>query len=81
MNVLLNLLWFLFGGFLVFFAYLLGGIILYSDQPVKVGDFCKFGSQRGTVEAVGLRSVKIRTLDRTVVAVVSDHGEFARAGA
>ena len=28
MSVLLNLIWFILGGFLVFFAYLLGGIIL-----------------------------------------------------
>ena len=25
----------------------IGGIILYADQPVKVGDFCKFGRRRG----------------------------------
>jgi MscS family membrane protein len=47
----------------------IGGIILYTDQPVKVGDFCRFGDKRGTVEDVGLRSVKVRTLDRTVVTV------------
>jgi MscS family membrane protein len=54
----------------------LGGIILYTDQPVKVGDLCKFGSQRGTVEDVGLRSVKIRTLDRTIITV--PNGDFAK---
>jgi MscS family membrane protein len=47
----------------------IGGIILYADQPVKVGDVCRFGDRRGTIEDVGLRSVKIRTLDRTVVTV------------
>ncbi len=47
----------------------IGGIILYADQPVKVGDFCKFGERRGVVEDVGLRSVKIRTIDRTIVTV------------
>jgi len=54
----------------------IGGIILYADQPVKVGDICKFGSRRGTVEDVGLRSVKIRTLDRTVVTV--PNADFAK---
>ena len=54
----------------------IGGIILYADQPVKVGDFCKFGNRRGVVEDVGLRSVKIRTLDRTIVAV--PNADFAR---
>jgi len=54
----------------------IGGIILYADQPVKVGDVCRFGSKRGTVEDVGLRSVKIRTLDRTIVTV--PNADFAK---
>ncbi len=54
----------------------IGGIILYADQPVKVGDFCKFGDRRGMVEDVGLRSVKIRTLDRTVVTI--PNADFAK---
>ena len=36
---------------------------------MRVGDTCRFGDRKGTVEEVGLRSVKIRTLDRTVVTV------------
>ena len=48
---------------------LFGGIMLYADRPVHVGDFCKFGGQVGTVEEIGLRSTRIRTLDRTVVSV------------
>ncbi len=54
----------------------IGGIILYADQPVRVGDLCKFGNNRGIVEDVGLRSVKIRTLDRTVVTV--PNADFAK---
>jgi small-conductance mechanosensitive channel len=54
----------------------IGGIILYADQPVKVGDVCRFGNLRGTVEDVGLRSVKIRTLDRTIVTV--PNADFAK---
>ncbi len=54
----------------------IGGIILYTDQPVRVGDVCKFGARRGTVEDVGLRSVKIRTLDRTIVTV--PNADFAK---
>lgn len=53
-----------------------GGIILYADRPVKVGDFCKFGDMLGTVEAIGLRSTKIRALDRTLVTV--QNSEFAQ---
>ena len=54
----------------------IGGIILYTDRPVKVGDFCKFGERRGVVEDVGLRSVKIRTIDRTIVTV--PNADFAK---
>jgi MscS family membrane protein len=46
-----------------------GGIALVVDQPVRVGDFCKFGDSVGTVQDIGLRSTRIRTLDRTVISV------------
>ena len=46
-----------------------GGLSLVADQPVRVGDFCKFGTQQGTVEDIGLRSTRVRTLDRTVVTI------------
>lgn len=46
---------------------LIGGIILYIDQPVRVGDFCSFGDKSGTVESIGVRSTRIRALDRTVI--------------
>src|SRR5579875_1681146 len=49
--------------------YLFGGVSLISDRPVLVGDFCQFGGQVGTVEDIGLRSTRIRTLDRTLVTV------------
>ena len=48
---------------------LFGGILIISDQPVRVGDFCKVGNVTGTIEGIGLRSTRIRTLDRTVVSV------------
>lgn len=54
----------------------IGGIILYADRPVKVGDFCKFGGMVGTVEEIGLRSTKVRGLDRTLVTV--QNSEFAQ---
>ena len=52
---------------------LFGGIMLTSDQPVRVGDFCRFGDQVGTVEDIGLRSTRIRTPDRTLVSVPNGH--------
>jgi len=48
---------------------LFGGVTLVADQPVRVGDFCRFGDRVGTVEEVGLRSTRVRTLDRTVVTI------------
>ncbi|MGH6917175.1 MAG: mechanosensitive ion channel family protein [Geminicoccaceae bacterium] len=48
---------------------LVGGLTLIADQPVRVGDFCRFGQTLGTVEDIGMRSTRIRTLDRTVVTV------------
>jgi MscS family membrane protein len=48
---------------------LLGGVMVVADQPVRVGDFCRFGDKMGTVEDVGIRSTRIRTLDRTVISV------------
>ncbi len=53
----------------------IGGITLFADKPIDVGDFCSFGDRLGVVEAIGLRSVKIRSLDRTVVTV--PNAEFA----
>ena len=46
-----------------------GAITLYASQPVKVGDFCRAGSHLGTVEEIGLRATKIRTLERSVVTI------------
>src|SRR5262249_42431664 len=48
---------------------LFGGLSLIADQPVRVGDMCRFGSQQGTVEDIGLRSTRVRTLDRSVVTI------------
>jgi MscS family membrane protein len=48
---------------------LFGGVSLSLDQPIRVGDFCRYGTGMGTVEDVGLRSTRIRTLERTVVSV------------
>jgi MscS family membrane protein len=48
---------------------LFGGVSVISDRPVRIGDFCKFGTGAGTVEDIGLRSTRIRTVDRTLVTV------------
>lgn len=46
-----------------------GGIILFADRPVHVGDFCTFGDLSGTVEKIGLRSTRIRARNRTLVTI------------
>ena len=48
---------------------IVGGFILFADKPVRVGDFCSFGDKTGTVEQVGLRSTRIRALDRTMISI------------
>lgn len=45
------------------------GFVLFADAPVRVGEFCQFGDKMGTVEVIGLRSVQVRGLDRTVITV------------
>ncbi len=54
---------------------LFGSVAVISDRPVSVGEFCKFGSSTGTVEDIGLRSTRIRTLDRTLLTV--PNGSFS----
>jgi MscS family membrane protein len=46
-----------------------GGLTLFADRPVRVGDFCRYGSEIGTVEEIGLRSTRIRSLERTLVTI------------
>ncbi len=47
----------------------IGAITLYTARPIRPGDVCRFGSIKGTVEEIGLRSVTLRTADRTLVTV------------
>jgi MscS family membrane protein len=46
-----------------------GGISIIFDKAVRVGDFLKLGDILGTVDYIGLRSTRIRTLDRTILSV------------
>ena len=50
-------------------ANFIGSLILFANKPVKVGDFCRYGDQIGTVEKIGLLATRIRSLERTVVTV------------
>ena len=46
-----------------------GGIFVLSDRSIVVGDVCRIGQYVGEVVDVGLRSMQLRTLNRTVVYV------------
>ncbi len=48
---------------------LFSGLVLIGDQPVRVGDACRIGTQTGTVERIGLWSTRIRTPERSVVSI------------
>ncbi len=46
---------------------LFGSVAIGVDQPFRVGDFVKVEDFVGTVESIGMRSTRFRTLDRTVI--------------
>src|SRR5262245_29147627 len=48
---------------------LIGGMNLFADKPIRVGDACKYGDQTGTVEAIGIRSARIRGADRALTTI------------
>jgi MscS family membrane protein len=48
---------------------LFGGVSVLGDEVIRVGDVCKFGDRTGTVEDIGLRSTRVRTEERTLLAI------------
>ncbi len=54
---------------------LVGSVVVVADSPVRIGDYCKFGTYEGTVIDIGIRSSRVRTLSRTVVTV--PNGDFS----
>lgn len=50
---------------------LVGSVTVIADKPVQVGDFCKVGDVIGTVEDIGMRSTRVRTL------VTIPNGDFS----
>ena len=59
---------------------MIGGMILFIDKPVGVGDFCRFnnpgGNQIGMVETIGLRSTRLRMREDTIVTI--PNSEFSQ---
>ena len=54
---------------------LVGSVVVVADSPVRIGDYCKFGTYEGTVVDIGIRSSRVRTLTRTIVTV--PNGDFS----
>jgi MscS family membrane protein len=48
-------------------ANLFGSIVVAIDQPFKVGEMVRIGTNTGLVEDIGLRSTKIRLIDKSLV--------------
>jgi MscS family membrane protein len=48
---------------------LFGAFSIGADQPFREGDFVKVEDFVGTVESIGLRSTRFRTLDRTLITI------------
>ena len=61
----------------------MGALNLFADRPVRVGDLCRFDEESiqgwrpvGRVEAIGLRSTKIRRIDDFLITI--PNAEFAQ---
>jgi MscS family membrane protein len=48
---------------------LLGAVFLLTDRALAVGDFCRVSDRDGWVEDITLRSVRLRTLEQTLLSV------------
>ena len=57
---------------------LLGGVFLLSDRALAVGDFCAISGRQGIVEDITLRSVRLRTLEQTLLSIPA--GNLSQAG-
>jgi potassium efflux system protein len=58
------------------FANFVSGVIILVERPMAIGDFCRFGTNLGTIESIGLRSTRVRAPDRTIITV--PNAEFSK---
>ena len=50
-------------------ANLFGAVVVAVDQPFKLGEFVRIGSFLGAVEDIGLRSTRLRSLDKSLIVI------------
>lgn len=50
-------------------ADLFGGISVVMRGTIRVGDFCTVAGKQGIVEEIGISSLRLRTLDRSVISI------------
>lgn len=64
-------------------ANFIGGLILFVNKPVRVGEFCRYGTDPspgwlriGTIEEINWLSTRIRGIDRTITTI--PNAEFSK---
>jgi len=50
-------------------ANLFGSVVVAIDQPFKLGETVKIGAYQGMVEDIGLRSTKLRAVDKSLIVI------------
>lgn len=50
-------------------ASLVAGVLIIFDRPFQLGDRVAFGGEYGDIQSIGLRSVKLKTLDDRTVTI------------
>jgi MscS family membrane protein len=50
-------------------ANLFGAVVVAVDQPFKLGEFVRIGSFLGAVEDIGLRSTRLRSIDKSLIVI------------
>jgi MscS family membrane protein len=48
---------------------LLGGIFLLTDKALAIGDMCCISNRQGWIEDITLRSIRLRTLEQTLLSI------------
>ncbi len=50
-------------------ANFFGSVMIFSDRPFQIGDLVRLGDYYGTIEEVGFRSTRLRTLDGHLITI------------